>query len=164
MKKFIVLLAVTFSLFWQSCGSSKEIPLTPAEMKVITTRVLEGDYDLAFKSALSLLADQGYLVNSADKASGLITAEKTEDGKGDFMDTLVGVNRRSEVTKMSLLLNKADEDNTEIKWTIYLYHITEYVNNSNEYSQSKSGGMLKASPVYHWWFSRLTEEIGRNKK
>lgn len=61
MKKYIVFLPILFILM--SCGTSKPA-LSPAEIKLMTTKQFEADYNLVFGSAISLLQSEGFLINS----------------------------------------------------------------------------------------------------
>lgn len=49
--------------------------LTPLEIQSLQTREFEHDKAIAFASAMSVFQDLGYMVNSADLDTGLITTE-----------------------------------------------------------------------------------------
>ena len=72
MKKLFILLIISITFF--SCGTMRQ--LTPAEIKMMTTKQIEADYDIVFVSAISLLQSEGFLVSNTDKETGLINASK----------------------------------------------------------------------------------------
>jgi hypothetical protein len=54
---------------------------TPAEVKMMTTKQFETGKDLVFKSVISLLQSESFLVEQTDKETGLINASKRTDSK-----------------------------------------------------------------------------------
>lgn len=54
-----------------------EINLTPLEIQSMQSRTYDKDIDIVFPSVLSVLQDLGYSIKTADKNTGLITAEST---------------------------------------------------------------------------------------
>ena len=53
--------------------------MTPLEIQSMQTRSFESSYNVAFSSTMSVFQDLGYVVSSADKATGLIAAESATD-------------------------------------------------------------------------------------
>ena len=58
MKRYILFLPILFIL--TSCGVSQKV-LSPTEIKMMTTKQFEANYDLVFSSAISLLQSEGFL-------------------------------------------------------------------------------------------------------
>ena len=59
-----------------SSGCTPPAPaLTPLEIQSLQTHEFEHDKAIVFASAMSMFQDLGYIVNSADLATGLITTE-----------------------------------------------------------------------------------------
>ena len=63
------------SLVLSGCATTPKTTLTPLEIQALQTRTYEHSKDIAFPSVMSVFQDLGYTVNSADKDTGLITAE-----------------------------------------------------------------------------------------
>lgn len=57
------------------CATTSAPMLTPLEIQNLQTREYEHGKDVVFPSVLSVFQDLGYTVKSADKDTGLITAE-----------------------------------------------------------------------------------------
>ena len=57
------------------CATTSEPTLTPLEIQSMQTREYEQGVDVVFPSVISVFQDLGYTVKSADKNTGLITAE-----------------------------------------------------------------------------------------
>ena len=74
MKKITGWILLT-SFLLSGCVTAPKITLTPLEIQALQTRSYEHNKDIAFPSVMSVFQDLGYTVNSADKDTGLITAE-----------------------------------------------------------------------------------------
>ena len=57
------------------CATAPQSTLTPMEIQALQTRSYEFKKDIVFPSVMSVFQDLGYTVNSANKDTGLITAE-----------------------------------------------------------------------------------------
>ncbi|MCG8344481.1 MAG: hypothetical protein MI685_04865 [Chlorobiales bacterium] len=57
------------------CATTKTPALTPLEIQSLQTREYEQKIDVVFPSVISVFQDLGYIIKSADKSTGLITAE-----------------------------------------------------------------------------------------
>lgn len=69
--KYIILLLVVSQI---SCGVTQT--LSSSDIKIMTTKQYEATYDMVFLASVSLLQSEGFLVNNADKETGIINASK----------------------------------------------------------------------------------------
>jgi len=77
MKKFYLIFPLVF-LFLAGCETTKPtVNLTPLEIQSMQSRSYDHPKDVVFPSVMSVFQDLGYSINSADMATGLITAEST---------------------------------------------------------------------------------------
>tara|TARA_Y100000389_G_C17100745_1_gene335807 strand:- start:32 stop:508 length:477 start_codon:yes stop_codon:yes gene_type:complete len=77
MKKFYKIFPLIF-LFLVGCETTKPtVNLTPLEIQSMQSRSYDHPKDVVFPSVMSVFQDLGYSINSADMATGLITAEST---------------------------------------------------------------------------------------
>ena len=77
MKKFYLIFPLIF-LFLVGCETTKPtVNLTPLEIQSMQSRSYDHPKDVVFPSVMSVFQDLGYSINSADMATGLITAEST---------------------------------------------------------------------------------------
>jgi len=79
MKRIYLLLPILFILI-TGCETTKpKVNLTPLEIQSIQSRTYEHSKDIVFPSVMSVFQDLGYSINSADVATGLITAESAAE-------------------------------------------------------------------------------------
>lgn len=160
MKKYIVFLPILFILM--SCGTSKPA-LSPAEIKLITTKQFEADYNLVFGSAISLLQSEGFLINSTDKESGLITASKQIDNKNaDWQMALLGSATEASTSQASFFIQPLNDNLTEVKFTLYEGSVTSTLNQFSKSTRNKNS-MVEDPTIYANWFNNLRSEIERRK-
>ena len=69
---FPIILAIAL---FSGCATTKQVALTPLEIQQIQSRSFEAEYDVVFRSVVSVLQDLGYTVKSADIDTGFVTAE-----------------------------------------------------------------------------------------
>ena len=161
MKKYIVLLPVLFILM--SCGSSKPA-LSPAEIKMMTTKQFEADYNLVFSSAISLLQSEGFLVSNTDKESGLITASKQIDNKNaDWQMVLLGSATEASTAQASFFIQPLNDNLTEVKFTLYEGKISSSYNQYSGRNTKSNNSMVEDATIYANWFNNLRSEIERRK-
>lgn len=160
MKKYIVFLPILFILM--SCGTSKPA-LSPAEIKLMTTKQFEADYNLVFGSAISLLQSEGFLINSTDKESGLITASKQIDNKNaDWQMALLGSATEASTSQASFFIQPLNDNLTEVKFTLYEGSVTSTLNQFSKSTRNKNS-MVEGPTIYANWFNNLRSEIERRK-
>ena len=160
MKKYIVFLPILFILM--SCGTSKPA-LSPAEIKLMSTKQFEADYNLVFGSAISLLQSEGFLINSTDKESGLITASKQIDNKNaDWQMALLGSATEASTSQASFFIQPLNDNLTEVKFTLYEGSVTSTLNQFSKSTRNKNS-MVEDPTIYANWFNNLRSEIERRK-
>ena len=160
MKKYIVFLPILFILM--SCGTSKPA-LSPAEIKLMTTKQFEADYNLVFGSAISLLQSEGFLINSTDKESGLITASKQIDNKNaDWQMALLGSATEASTSQASFFIQPLNDNLTEVKFTLYEGSVTSTLNQFSKSTRNKNS-MVEDPTNYANWLNNLRSEIERRK-
>ena len=74
MKKYLTIIILVF--FISGCEVAPKQPtLTPLEIQSLQTRQFETNMNTAFPSVISVFQDLGYIVQTASKDTGLITAK-----------------------------------------------------------------------------------------
>lgn len=68
----------------------KQPQLTPMEIQAIQSREFETGKDVLFASTMSVFQDLGYTIDSADLATGFITASSPVNNKTGFFEALAG--------------------------------------------------------------------------
>ena len=148
MKKIYCFLALTF-LF--SCATV--VPeLSPSQIKIMTTKQYETGKDMVFKSVISLLQSEGYLVENASNETGLINAYKR-----------IEVSRKlSRKSKATFYIEEFNSALTEVKVTFYEGTIAIKNDGYSKRAEEKES-MLTTPEIYNSWFNNLRAEIERRK-
>ena len=161
MKKFFILLFCS-SLFL-SCGTTVKT-LNPAEIKMMTTKQMEADYDMVFTSVISLLQSEGFLISSTDKETGLINAFKQVDNKNaDLQKFLLGSAKEASTSQVSFFIQALNKELTEVKLTIYEGSINTSIGGFGIENKSTKNSMVQDAAIYTAWFNNLRAEIERRK-
>ena len=149
MKTFLKI-ALSLILFTNlSCTSTKS--LTPSEIKMMTTKQFDSNYEDVFKSAMSLLQSEQFSIEQSDLSSGLIIATKNIYKK-----------KQASLTKSSIIVDKLNENLTEVKVTVYS---GQQKIKSAGYSDRtrRVENMIEDPEYYNRWFNNLQAEISRRK-
>lgn len=80
-------IAALFLVSLVACASNEKPTLTPLELQSLQTREFEAEKEMAFASVLSVFADLGYIIESADKDTGFITARSSAETSRDWLFT-----------------------------------------------------------------------------
>lgn len=160
MRKLLPLLLT--SLLIIACTTTKQ--LTQAEIKAMTTKQYEADYDLVFSSSVSLLQSEGYLVTNADKSSGLINASKeVQNENADLELFFLGVSNTSSNANIAIFISPINNAYTEIKLTIYEGSTRTSLGYWGSRNNTLSNKMVQKAEIYQTWFNNLRTEIERRK-
>ncbi|PJE77660.1 hypothetical protein CI610_03412 [invertebrate metagenome] len=62
------------SLFLVGCVTTPKTQMTPLEIQSMQVKKYENNKDVVFSSVVSMFQDLGYIINSADKDTGFISA------------------------------------------------------------------------------------------
>ncbi len=161
MKKIITLICVVTLL--SSCATQM-ITKSPAEVKMMTTKQFDSEQDLIFKSVISLLQSESYIVDRADKETGLINASKRIENKNANMQrALWGVSKDANTSKAMFYVEGINDALTEVKIT--LYEGAESTSNGywGQVNKDTKEQMIYEPQVYQAWFQSLQAEIERRK-
>ena len=159
MKNFNFLL--TLILLFTSCSTTKQ--LSQAEIKAMTTKQYEANYDLVFSSSMSLLQSEGFFITNTDKSTGLINAFKEIDNKNSDLELFfLGTTKSSSNSNVAIFLSPINESITEVKITIYEGSTTR-TSYSRGIENKTQNSMVQNAEIYNLWFNNLLVEIERRK-
>lgn len=79
MKPYHWMMSAVVSVALAGCAATPEPEMTPMEIQSIQTRTFETPKEVAFPSVVSVFQDLGYSIQTADIASGLISAESASE-------------------------------------------------------------------------------------
>lgn len=141
----LFLLLAVFSIGYSQKKNSQDI-------KLMSSKQFETNKDLVFKSVISLLQSEGYLVENANKDTGLINAYKKN-----------GNNRKSLTTKVVFYIEEFNQELSEVKLTIYEGKESSYYGLYGERYKKNKENMIEKPEVYNTWFNNLRAEIERRR-
>jgi len=120
MYRITIILLVLFAIIFVGCAAGPK--LSPIQIRQITTKLINGAYEETYRSALTVLQDQGYILKNTDMESGLIIAQvdRATSGGSQFVQALfsryvsdIGTN-----IEVSCVVNKLSNTHTEIRINI----------------------------------------------
>jgi hypothetical protein len=161
MNKIISVFAITSLLILTSCAT-KMITKSPQEVKAMTTKQFDTEKSLVFKSVISLLQSESYLIEDANNQTGLIRASKRIENKNAALQrVLLGVSKDANTSKASFYIEDINPELTEVKIT--LYEGNESTTSSSWGIQNKESNekMVYEPEIYNNWFNSLRAEIDR---
>ncbi len=103
MKNFKFIATAILIIFVAGCAAPKAPTLTPLQIQSLQTREYEANKDIVFPSVLSVFQDLGYIVQSADKDTGLITAEGANEATKKFIPFVGVVNVASQAAATAFI-------------------------------------------------------------
>lgn len=146
-----------------SCATQM-VTKSPQEVKMMTTKQFEANKDLVFKSVMSLLQSESYLIEEANDKTGLIRANKRLENKNaELQQLFFGMSKDANTSKASFYIEEFNSNLTEVKITLYEgaeSTSTGYWGNKEKSSNEK---MVYDAEIYNQWFNNLRAEIERRR-
>ena len=158
---FIFTLALIF--FGSACTTAPK--LSPMQKREITTRLVDGSYDNIYRSILTVIQDQGYIIKNTDMNSGLINAvvDRQTGGGSQFLQLLATgyvANKGSELD-CSFMVNKISNTKSEIRINI---QESKYGQSSKWSSSGKqSVKTIYDAELYSGLFNDIIVEVKRRE-
>ena len=161
--KTVAIIAIALMMFIAGCAVQPQ--LSPMQKRQITTRVFDGEYETTYRSILTVLQDQGYIIKNTDMNSGLINATiDREVGAGSAVTQalLLGyvVDKGSEM-EASFMVNKISDTKTEVRLNI---QEAKYGQTSQWSGSGKQSVKQILDPgIFNQLFSEIQTEIKRRE-
>jgi hypothetical protein len=89
-KKTKAVLLACFAFAFEGCATAPKVAPTSLQLQSFQSKEFETSKVIAFGSVLSVFQDLGYIVSSADKETGFITAASPAGNKTGFWEALGG--------------------------------------------------------------------------
>lgn len=86
-----ILLAFVVVSALSGCAATPPASKTPLEIQAFQTKEFQAEKTIVFGAVLSVFQDLGYIVQSADRDTGFITAASPAGNKTNFWDALGGM-------------------------------------------------------------------------
>lgn len=151
-----------FALCLLAVGCATVPKMSPMQFRHISTRLIEGRYDNVFRSAMTVLQDNGYIIKQTNMDTGLITAEVNREISSVFQVLQVigskqqQIRNKGTLVEASAVVSKISDTNTEVRITI------------QERTYTASGGtsrvrQLRDATIYKKLFDDITIEVRRRE-
>lgn len=88
---------ILFAMSLSGCATPKKAPETSLQLQSFQAQEFETTKATAFASVLSVFQDLGYIVSSADRETGFITATSPAGTKTSFWDAMGGVQTSGQI-------------------------------------------------------------------
>jgi len=160
-KEIILLLSIFFLL--SGCATAPR--LSPMQKRAITTKIIEGGYENIYRSILTVLQDQGYIIKNTDMNTGLITStiDRESDSGSQFAQALfLGyvADKGSEID-VSIMVNKVNDSKSEVR--INMQEV-KYGQSSKWSGSSKQNVRhILDTEIYNSLFNEIQIEVKRRK-
>ncbi len=158
----VFFLVIVFSLF---IGCAAQTQLSPLQKRERTTRLIEGEYEIIFKSALVVIQDQSYIIKTTDMNTGLVNAVLTKEAAtGDqvLQALFLGyVYDKGSDLDLSIMCNKINDISTEVRINI----LESKYGQSSAWSGSsrQSAKQIYNPEVYNKLFNDIITEVKRRE-
>ncbi len=130
MLRGISVVLVAVSLFSISGCATTNPKISPMQIRQITTKQIDGDYENIYRASLTVLQDNGYIIKNTDMNSGLIVAnvDRETSQASQFMQAFwVGyVYDKGTTVELSVMVNKLNEAASEIRINIQEINYTQF--------------------------------------
>jgi hypothetical protein len=148
----ILFMALTVS--FTGCATAPKASQTALAVQAFQTKEFDTTKALAFSSTLSVFQDLGYIVQSADKDTGFITASSPAGNKTSFLEALGGVSSSGQ-TKATAFVEEVRSGFATVR-----LNFVDAKTSSSAYGQSAANDKPILDPkVYEAAFARIGDAI-----
>lgn len=170
MRHVAIALALPFVLLTSGCADlledePKKPALTPLQIQSLQQRDLETGKDVAFASVVSVFQDLGYTIESADLATGFISAESLAKSEEDsdaidlILDILADEDEDYDVTTVQTKATAFVESFAEDRTRVRLSFVRNKSRSSGGGQVSEKDKQILDSEVYRNAFDRIETAI-----
>ncbi len=153
MRNFIIVGCLAVATLTGCATSPKPAP-TALQVQSFQTKEFETTKTIAFGSTLSVFQDLGYIVQSADKDTGFITAASPTSNKTGFWQAMVGV-ASSGQTKATAFVEEIRPGRVRVR-----LNFVNARNNSSAYGQNQAEDTPILDPkAYQVAFDKIDDAV-----
>lgn len=136
------------------CATNTKPTMTPMQVRSLQTHTFETSKDIAFDSVLTVFQNLGYIVKSADKDTGFITAKSPSTNKTGFWDALARISSTGE-TQVTAFVQEVHPGTAQVR-----LNFVDSRHNSGAYGQSNTLDQTILDPaVYQNAFDKIGTAI-----
>ncbi|MCF7871251.1 MAG: hypothetical protein K9L95_06240 [Candidatus Omnitrophica bacterium] len=158
MKKYGLVIFLTIVLL-SGCAAPRTT-LSPMQVRNITTKHIEGDYEDIYRACITVFQDQGYVIKNTDMDTGLIVAyvDRESSKNSQFWQSFWAgyVYNKGTAVEVSCMVNKISDNASDVRINIQ----------ETTYSQWGSKQNIKQiydKEVYRNIFNEIITEVKRRE-
>ena len=144
--------AIGFCVMFAGCVTLPP-PATPLQIQSVQTREYEQSKQVVFASVMSVFQDLGYIVNSADLATGFITTEGLAVGEIGILDWLLNTSQVSQ-TRATAFIEEVDD-----KTRVRLNFVETWRESRGDGQNTRRDRPILEAEVYENAFDRIENAI-----
>ena len=153
-KQLLCTILISSCILLGGCPSAAKSLKTSLEIQAIQSQQFETSQGIAFASVLSVFQDLGYIVKSADKDTGFITAQSATQDSTSLWSALGGFAKNSK-TNATAFVEQLKEGTTKVRLNFVVSNAS-----SSVYGQNKASDTVVEDPkVYQSAFSKIGDAI-----
>lgn len=103
-RQFFAAILMSIAISSGASVEAKKPKMTPMELQAIQSREFEVSKDVVFGAVMTVIQDLGYTVESADLASGFVTAASPTENKAGFFEVLGGMSASGNTVMTAFML------------------------------------------------------------
>lgn len=158
MKKIFLSFMMLVGILMVGCTNTTP-QMSQMQIREITTKEIQADYKSTFKATMSILQDEGYIVQNTDFDSGLIVATIERSKKVGIGTTfLFGVTSRMSTVKVSATLSEINKNTTKLRMNIQNKNTT-----NRQYRKDEYAAKILDKKIYDKLFNLIKVEAERIK-
>ncbi len=153
-KRLLSAAVIGFAVTATGCVGSKATTKTSLEIQSFQSKSFETSKNVAFASVVSVFQDLGYIIKSADKDTGFITAQSAAKGSSTFKKIMLGVSSSSK-TNATAFIEEIVKGNTKIR-----LNFVSSISSSSQYGQNSTEENVIDDPkAYQVAFNKIGDAI-----
>lgn len=126
-------------------------PVSAVELQAMQTREFDATENQAFAAVIATFQDYGYLINSADKSTGMVLAKTTSEAE---ISHFTGITR-VEYNKATAFITTVAKDRVKIRVSI-----VKYVSAKSAYGGGGEKEAVRTKPeIYQEMFAKIQQNI-----
>jgi len=151
--KLAIAIIVGITTLTTSCASTKP-QKTSLEIQAIQSQSYETKKAVAFSSVISVFQDLGYIVKSADKDTGFITAQSATKNTTGFWSAMGGMTKNSK-TNATAYVEELKAGLTKVRLNFVISNAS-----SSAYGQNSANDIVIEDPkVYETAFNKIGDAV-----
>lgn len=126
-------------------------PVSSVELQAIQTREFQATEEQTFGAVISTFQDYGYIINSADRSTGMVLAKTTSEAEIMPLTSIT----RVEYNKATAFIEKIAKDRVKVRVSV-----VKYVSATGAYGGGGEKEVMRTNPqIYQEIFAKIQHSL-----